>query len=1422
MSFAEAKAACEGRGQIVETNVRSMVKAGKIGAIEALLPGSVGGLFNNQQQRQQSQARAAYKEAKNWVFAATNVTAKRCAGQPWLAGHYKDAPQESKKKRRKAFFSKSADQPGEIEHDKNHPVLWLLDKPNRIQGKSEFIHITVMNLLLTGEFYWIGGVSKKTNGEQKAEVWAVPSSWMVPQHKEGMFTGYKLQTGYGDGVDIPPENVARGYFPDPSDIKGCMSPLASCIQAAKIDDYILNSQEASFERGINPNLIITIGKGIGPDGKPVDRRPTLKGAQRRQIVRAVRHIWSQTVNQGDPAILDGLIEDVKKLQNTPQEMDWKQSGEVVKARIFQAFGVNAIVVGEITPSNKAQAVVAETNFCGNVVNPILGNISSAASEFFGQFYDDGESLAVWLEEAVPKDDERDDRQWNQARQNNDITQEENRARLKLEPLPKKPPERSPLLNNPQTMTAIANLCAQVGLGAITHDAAVQVLVITLQIAEADAEAMIPKDPTPEEIAARKPAPPGGGFGGPPQSGAPPKKPPKKPAKGIQLDDDAIDRIALRLRQLGIGPSRGDRLGQHPKSPDKIDIPSEAGTIKYNENHDELGRFSSGSSQQSGSGNESSGASSSGSGGDSGGVPGTSGGVESSSAAAPVSTERLTGSPTSATIKGVGEVSIEPNIKIRQAAADYCKKAGVEYDPPTTYAKVDKERATKIANAYEEMKNDPEDPEVKAAYAAMAKETIDQYQAVLDTGLKVEFIDYAKQGDPYAASPRLAILDIRNNNHFWVFPTDAGFGSSDFDASKNPLLAKTDYEISGKPATVNDLFRIVHDVFGHAKEENGMRADGEENAWRSHSTMYSPLARRAMTTETRGQNSWVNFGPHASHNTTASGGETKYADQKVGLLPEWVMTEGAKAVEFIQFTKTVETKIARAAVKAAYAQQHTRVERQAAKELAKYFQKSVAGIISKLPSFKPDPENAKEQAASLIKRAFKASQQNDLLIASASQPVADAFLEGAYAEMRLSAAAKRRKKFLEQTGEKITTATQAAARADEEIDFPTTAPDWLKEGAQDYVQETFGQPYWLRIPETTRDDIEDTLARAIENGDSIKDIARTISEAHGDEYSMIRATMVARTEMTSAQNAGAVRSIGEAFAGTGLTPTKVWLSILSQTTRETHAEADSQEVLLDEEFTLAGQQCSFPGDARLTAEERINCQCSIISGEVESQISSDDEDGGKAFDPSEPRDEQGQWTSGGGSEPGVQTRIGKVTGNKEEADKLITHLAGIDKSHGGAIAAFLDKHPLKEIKVDTKGVPTMKTAKGLYQPDKQRIVIRPQDKMGNAFGFESGSTFSTDWAQAHDSDRGEYQRATFTHEFGHHVEMTLDKLDKTNEFRMSVIKNFMDEEKHVSAYSKTNFHEYFAESFAAYHLDKGKLSERAVTMIEDAIKRAKES
>jgi GNAT superfamily N-acetyltransferase len=235
--------------------------------------------------------------------------------------------------------------------------------------------------------------------------------------------------------------------------------------------------------------------------------------------------------------------------------------------------------------------------------------------------------------------------------------------------------------------------------------------------------------------------------------------------------------------------------------------------------------------------------------------------------------------------------VPPSDRIRSVAQQYMQNAGFPYNPPSGPITVDPVRSKAIADAFENMQHNPQDPRVKAAYDAMIKETMAQYQVAKDAGLRAEFVPHG-QAYPYGDDLKSVLRDIQDNNHLHVFPTlpengqAGGFGQDGLvDLNGHPLLQQSGESFNGQPATYNDIFRVVHDYFGHAKEGNGFRANGEEQAWANHAAMYSPEARPAMTTETRGQNSWVNYGPHGEKNRTASGADTIYAPQKVGLLPD---------------------------------------------------------------------------------------------------------------------------------------------------------------------------------------------------------------------------------------------------------------------------------------------------------------------------------------------------------------------------------------------------------------------------------------------------------------------------------------------------------------------------------------------------------
>lgn len=115
-------------------------------------------------------------------------------------------------------------------------------------------------------------------------------------------------------------------------------------------------------------------------------------------------------------------------------------------------------------------------------------------------------------------------------------------------------------------------------------------------------------------------------------------------------------------------------------------------------------------------------------------------------------------------------------------------------------------------------------------------------------------------DPYPSFEALH-KDVTENNRLNVMSTETTGGHSFFTNEEN------------------DQFRAVHDYFGHVATGRGFDRHGEEAAYRSHAQMFPKDARQALASETRGQNSYLNWG----------GGE--FPGNAVVEVPEWMSGTG---------------------------------------------------------------------------------------------------------------------------------------------------------------------------------------------------------------------------------------------------------------------------------------------------------------------------------------------------------------------------------------------------------------------------------------------------------------------------------------------------------------------------------------------------
>jgi hypothetical protein len=115
-----------------------------------------------------------------------------------------------------------------------------------------------------------------------------------------------------------------------------------------------------------------------------------------------------------------------------------------------------------------------------------------------------------------------------------------------------------------------------------------------------------------------------------------------------------------------------------------------------------------------------------------------------------------------------------------------------------------------------------------------------------------------------------------------------------------------HEFLGKidPVTglsLNEMFRPLHDYVGHVAPGSTFRAGGEEIAYGTHAATMSPLARMALLSETRGQNSLVNYSPlnaditRGMNETRRRMRERSIAGQLTGSRNEAEVAEGLRAL-----------------------------------------------------------------------------------------------------------------------------------------------------------------------------------------------------------------------------------------------------------------------------------------------------------------------------------------------------------------------------------------------------------------------------------------------------------------------------------------------------------------------------------------------
>lgn len=156
-------------------------------------------------------------------------------------------------------------------------------------------------------------------------------------------------------------------------------------------------------------------------------------------------------------------------------------------------------------------------------------------------------------------------------------------------------------------------------------------------------------------------------------------------------------------------------------------------------------------------------------------------------------------------------------------------------------------------------------------------------------------------------------------------------------------------------------------------------------------------------------------------------------------------------------------------------------------------------------------------------------------------------------------------------------------------------DLLNEKAFKFLEEKKIK-FAIKVADTTHKAIIRELSEGFKLGEGIPELSNRIKNM--PEFSMKRATVVARTEVISSSNAGTL----EGYKESGVVIGKEWDSHEDERTRKHHLESNGQRVKLNEPFVIDSDLLDYPGDNSYDAKASnvIQCRCTlkpILEGEV---------------------------------------------------------------------------------------------------------------------------------------------------------------------------------------------------------------------------------
>lgn len=306
-----------------------------------------------------------------------------------------------------------------------HPLKTLIDRPNREQGRADFLETCLGHLLIGGNLY----VEAVPLAGEVRELHALRPDRMRPRvGDDGRVMAWEYAAGgrtlrmAGDATPGVPRLLHVRLFHPLSDHEG-LSPAAPAAAAIDIHNAASRWNKALLDNAARPSGALVYA-GPGP----------LAPEQFDRLKTELADNFQGARNAGRPLLLEGGL-DWKAMGLTPHEMDFIAAKHAAARDIALAFGVPPMLLGIPGDNTYANYQEANRTLWRQTILPLLDRVAGALAGWLSPAWSERRLMLVPDLDRVDALAPERDALWERLARTSVLTVNEKRQALGYGPVP---------------------------------------------------------------------------------------------------------------------------------------------------------------------------------------------------------------------------------------------------------------------------------------------------------------------------------------------------------------------------------------------------------------------------------------------------------------------------------------------------------------------------------------------------------------------------------------------------------------------------------------------------------------------------------------------------------------------------------------------------------------------------------------------------------------------------------------------------------------------------------------------------------------------------------------------------------------------------------------------------------------------------